>query len=113
MNQNVFGIKTLKINHYSVFTINVKINSNTFILDKVKSDCFWNKHHYLSEKNGKQRIHFIFTTLKHDEIQTAKEALLKLLFTHKVINLYNSSYFTQDKKESIIVETITQLKLNF
>jgi hypothetical protein len=110
MNHNVFGIKTIRVNNTLVFTVNVKIKKNTVIYDKVKNNYFWRNYHFISEVNGKQKINFVFTTLNYNEAQIARESLLKILFTHKVINLYNSSYFTEDQKQTIICETLLELK---
>lgn len=94
----VYGIKTITVNDVKVCTINIIINTNPTILSKILNDEFWKLNHQISMRNGISKVHFVYTTLDEEKFYTVKQSLLQLLFAHKLNNLFNSSYYVNDKE---------------
>jgi hypothetical protein len=104
----IYGIKSIKINGTDVLTINVRINSNPTIMSKILNDDFWKTKHTIHMHNGTSKITFLHTTTNVNEASTVIRSLLKILFAHKVSNLFNESYLAPNEKVNLINEVLAK-----
>ena len=108
MKTRVFGIKTIKINNTPVHTINVIINSNPTIMSRIINDEFWKTRHTIYMHNGKSKITFLHTTTDMNEASVGARSLIKILFAHKMSNLFNDSFLNTKDKVNLINEVILE-----
>ncbi|NBP00877.1 MAG: hypothetical protein EBU90_12225 [Proteobacteria bacterium] len=108
MKLKVFGIKTIEINGSPAYAINIRINGNSKILNKVINDEFWNTHHTVHMYNSKSKITFKYLTMNINDYAIATKSLLKILFAHKTRNLYQSSFLNSYDKKDIMREVIQE-----
>jgi len=109
MRTRIFGIKSININGTSVHTINVRINSNPTIMSKIINDDFWKTKHTIHMYNGKSKITFLHTTIDMNEAFVAAKSLIKILFAHKVSNLFNDNYIlAPNEKVNLINEVLAK-----
>ena len=109
MKINSFGIKTIKINGTPVHTINVIINSNPVIMSRIINDEFWKTRHTIHMHNGKSKITFLHTTTDMNEASVGAKSLIRILFAHKVSNLFNDNYIlAPNEKVNLINEVLAE-----
>lgn len=106
----VFGFNKIILNNTKIFTINVKTNCDVITLVKTEEDKFWKNRYLKSMENGKSKLSFTFTTLNEQEFINAKQALIKILFVHKVQKLLNGSYIPQREMYALVQQTISDVK---
>ena len=109
MRTKVFGIKSININGTTVHTINVRINSNPTIMSKIIEDGFWSTKHTIHMHNSKSKITFLHTTMDIKEASAAAKSLIRILFAHKVSNLFNDNYIlAPNEKVNLINEILAK-----
>ena len=108
MKTRIFGIKSININGTPVHTINVIINGNSTIMSKILNDEFWKTRHTIHMHNGISKITFLHTTMDMNEASVGAKSLIRILFAHKVSNIFNESYLAPSEKEALIKEVLTE-----
>jgi len=108
MRTRIFGIKSININGTPVHTINVIINSTSTIMSKILNDEFWKTRHTIHMHNGISKITFLHTTMDMNEAAAATRSIIKILFAHKVSNIFNKSYLPPSEKEALIKEVLAE-----
>jgi hypothetical protein len=109
-NNRVWGIKSIAINDVRIYTICVRVNSNSITLNKVINDPFWKTRHTLGMYNGTSKLEFMHTTLNLDEAVSAINSLTKILFAHKIAKSLLSEYaLGNNVKNEIIRDVISEM----
>ena len=109
MKTRIFGIKSININGTPVHTINVIINGNSTIMSKILNDEFWKTRHTIHMHNGISKITFLHTTMDMNEASVGAKSLIRILFAHKVSNLFNDNYIlAPNEKVNLIKEVLAE-----
>lgn len=109
-NNRVWGIKSIAINDIRIYTICVRVNSNSITLSRVINDPFWKTRHTLGMYNGTSKLEFMHTTLNLDEAVSAINSLTKILFAHKIAKSLLSEYaLGNNVKNEIIRDVISEM----
>jgi hypothetical protein len=102
----VWGIKSLVINDTRIYTICVRVNSNSITHSRVINDPFWKTRHTLGMYNGTSKLEFMHTTLNLDEAVSAINSLTKILFAHKIAKSLLSEYALENNVKNEIVRDV-------
>ena len=106
----VWGIKSLVINDTRIYTICVRVNSNSITLSRVINDPFWKTRHTISMHNKISKLEFMHTTLNLDEAVNAINSLTKILFAHKIAKSLLSEYaLGNNVKNEIVRDVISEV----
>lgn len=105
-NNRVWGIKSITINDIRIYTICVRVNSNSITLNRVINDPFWKARHTLGMYNGNSKLEFMHTTLNLDEAVSAINSLTKILFAHKIAKSLLSEYALENNVKNEIVRDV-------
>jgi hypothetical protein len=104
----LYGINTLEVNDFRMYTLNISINPSPIILNKIIEDPIWKDKHTLGMRCGKCKVNFSFVTFDENLFKAYTEKLYDILFAHKVNKLMNENPYVNRKKE-IIVETLNKI----
>ena len=105
-NNRVWGIKSIAINDIRIYTICVRVNSNSITLSRVINDSFWKTRHTLGMYNGTSKLEFMHTTLNINEAVEAINSLTKILFAHKIAKSLLSEYALENNVKNEIVKDV-------
>lgn len=109
-NNRVWGIKSIAINDVRIYTICVRVNSNSITLSRVINDPFWKTRHTISMHNKISKLEFMHTTLNLDEAVSAINSLTKILFAHKIAKSLLSEYaLGNNVKNEIVRDVISEV----
>jgi hypothetical protein len=102
----IWGIKSLVINNLRIYTICVRVNSNSITHNRVINDPFWKTRHTLGMHNSTSKLEFMHTTTNFDEAVEAINSLTKILFAHKIAKSLLSEYALQNNVKNEIVRDV-------
>jgi hypothetical protein len=105
-NNRIWGIKSIAINDLRIYTICVRVNSNSITLNRVINDPFWKTRHTLGMHNSTSKLEFMHTTTNFDEAVEAINSLNKILFAHKIAKSLLSDYVLQNNVKNEIVKDV-------